>query len=389
MRRPIGRRLLSVTALLVAGLLLSSCSSWRGISNVPLPGGPGSGPGSYTVYAQVPDTLALNGNSRVLVHDVYVGTVEKIELRNWVATLKMRISGDVKLPRNARAKIGQTSLLGSQHVELETPPAEAGESSDGWLSNGDVIPLSHSSAYPTIERTMAGLSLLLRGGGVANLDSITTEIDRVLFGRADEIRAFLTKLDTFTAQLNDQRDDITHAIDSTDRLLTYVAARADTIDRVLTEVPPLIRHFNAKQSLLIDAVDAVGRLSAATDQYLGGSASDLHRNLAALQCPLRNIANGSEYIPEALKIVLTQPYSIEGAMKAIRGDFINDSLTIDLSYAAIDNAIMTGTGFSGALRALEQSFGHDPAKMVPDVRYTPNPLNAPGGPYVERADRNC
>jgi phospholipid/cholesterol/gamma-HCH transport system substrate-binding protein len=27
--------------------------------------------------------------------------------------------------------------------------------------------------------------------------------------------------------------------------------------------------------------------------------------------------------------------------------------------------------------------------MVPDVRYTPNPNDAPGGPLVERADRQC
>jgi phospholipid/cholesterol/gamma-HCH transport system substrate-binding protein len=44
---------------------------------------------------------------------------------------------------------------------------------------------------------------------------------------------------------------------------------------------------------------------------------------------------------------------------------------------------------SGALRALEQSFGRDPETMIPDVRYTPNPNDAPGGPLVERGDRNC
>jgi phospholipid/cholesterol/gamma-HCH transport system substrate-binding protein len=27
--------------------------------------------------------------------------------------------------------------------------------------------------------------------------------------------------------------------------------------------------------------------------------------------------------------------------------------------------------------------------MIPDVRYTPNPNDAPGGPLVERGDRNC
>ena len=49
-------------ALIVAALMLSSCG-WRGISNVLIPGGPGTGAGSYTVYVQVPDTLSIDGNS--------------------------------------------------------------------------------------------------------------------------------------------------------------------------------------------------------------------------------------------------------------------------------------------------------------------------------------
>ena len=109
-------------ALLVAGLVLSSCASWHGIANVSMPGGPGSGAGSYTVYVQMPDTLALNDNSRVRVADVFVGTVRGITLKNWVATLALSLDKSVKLPSNATAKIGQTSLLGSQHVELAAPP---------------------------------------------------------------------------------------------------------------------------------------------------------------------------------------------------------------------------------------------------------------------------
>src|SRR2546430_1187323 len=72
-------------ALVMVALVLSSCGSWKGIANVPLPGGPGTGPQAMTIYVQMPDTLALNVNSRVRVADVFVGRVEKIELKNWVA----------------------------------------------------------------------------------------------------------------------------------------------------------------------------------------------------------------------------------------------------------------------------------------------------------------
>src|SRR5271157_418116 len=158
-------------ALIVAALMLSSCG-WRGISNVQIPGGPGTGAGSYTVYVQVPDTLAINGNSKVMVADVFVGSIRAINLKNWIATLTLGIDKKVKLPRNATAKIGQTSLLGSQHVQLAAPP----NSSPELLKDGDTIPLKNSSAYPTTEQTLASFAIILRGGGIPNLEVVQNEI---------------------------------------------------------------------------------------------------------------------------------------------------------------------------------------------------------------------
>ena len=382
--KTVGRRGWQALVLLAATLTLTSCGGWRGIANVPLPGGPGSGAGAYTVYVQVPDTLALNGNSRVLVADVFVGAVERIELKNWVATLKLKLNKDVHLPRNATAKIGQTSLLGSQHIELASPKDPVGE-----LRNGDTIALNNSSSYPTIERTLASVALLLQRGGLSDLDTITTEFAALSNGRADQIHAFLTKLDTFVGNLNDQREDITRAIDSTNRLMSYFGAHKDSIERVLTDFPPLFKYFNTQQAVFINAVEALGKMGESVNQQIAPARSDLHQVLTSFQCPARELRKASPYLPDSLKFIITAPYHVDGAFKAVRGDFINTSLVVDLTYASIDNAILTGTGFSGMLRALEQSFGHDPKKMMPDVRYTPNPATAPGGPYVERADRNC
>jgi phospholipid/cholesterol/gamma-HCH transport system substrate-binding protein len=369
---------------LAVALVLSSCG-WKGIANVAIPGGPGGGSNSYTVYVQMPDTLAINGNSKVMVADVFVGSIKAIQLKNWIATITLGLDKNVKLPKNAIAKIGQTSLLGSQHVELAAPPNPSHE----LLKDGDTIPLKNSSAFPTTEQTLASLALIIRGGGIPNLEVLQNEVYNIFNGRGNQIRAFLGKLDTFTRQLNDQRDDITHAIDSTNRLLTYVGGRADVVDRVLTDLPPLIKHFADTKNLLINAVDGVGRLSQAADQYLSEARGPLHTDLQALQCPLRELGRASPYLIGALKLILTQPFDIETVPKIFRGDYINISLTLDLTYSAVDNAFLTGTGLSGALRALEQSYGRDPETMIPDVRYTPNPNDAPGGPLVERGDRNC
>ena len=368
--------------LSVVALVLASCG-WKGVANVPLPGGPGTGGDTMTVYVQMPDTLALNVNSRVRVADVFVGSVRKIELVNWVATLTLDIQPGIQLPANATARIGQTSLLGTQHVELAAPDEDP---SPQPLRNGDLIPVQRSSAYPTTERTLASIATVLRGGGIPNLEVIQTEVNNILDGNGEQIRAFLDKLDVFTEQLNLQREDLTRAIDSTNELLTIVAARNETLDRVLTEFPPLIQYFADQREVFADAVTALGRFGRATGDNLAAARSDLETNLQLLQRPLKQLGKASPYLAGALELILTAPFAIDNVPKVVRGDYINTSATFDLTLSTLDNAFLTGTGFSGALRALEQAWGRDLNTMIPDVRYTPSPNAVPGGPLVERGE---
>lgn len=361
--------------------MLTSCN-WRGIADMPLPVGRGTGADHMTIYVQMPDTLALNTNSRVRVADVWVGTVRAIALKNWIATLTLDLEPGVKLPANATAKIGQTSLLGTQHVELAAPKSPSTQQ----LKSGDTIALKNSSAYPSVERTLASVAVILNGGGIANLDAIQTEVVSILDGHADQIREFLGRLDTFVTELNRQRDDLTRAIDSTNQLLTIVANRKDTLDRVLTDIPPLIRHFADTRNLFADATESLGRFSSVANRVLADTRPNLYRSLRSLQRPFGQLVLASPYVAGALKLGLTAPFNIDDVSQVIRGDYVNVSAALDLTLSSIDNAMLTGTGFSGALRALEQSWGRDPDTMIPDVRYTPNPNDAPGGPLVERGE---
>src|ERR1700728_957741 len=374
----VSRKAWQALALLTAMMVLTSCGHWRGIANVPLPGGPGSGPGSYKLYVQMPNTMALTGNSRVLVADVFVGTVRSIDLKNWVATLTVDLDKGVRLPKNAAAKIGQTSLLGSQHIELATPP----DPSPQQLKAGDTIQLNNSSAYPSTEQTLASLAMVLRGGGIPNLEVIQNEVYKILTGRAQQIRDFLGKLDTFAGELNAQRDDIVHAIDSTGRLLSYAGTRTGTLDRVLTEFPPLVEHFAQQRDLFANTVEAVGWSSHVGLLSLSAAMFYLHQDAQDLQRPLKQLGRAAPYLVDALMLLLSPPFAVDSVPKIGRGDYINVSGALDLTLSAVDNAIFTGTGFSGALRALEQSWGRDLSTMVPDIRFTPNPADAP----VERGE---
>ncbi len=369
-------------ALGVTAMVLTSCG-WKGIANVPLDLGPGSQKGSETVYVQIPDTLALNVNSRVRVADVFVGTVRKIELKDWVPTLTLNLEPGLNLPANVTAKIGQSSILGSQHVELAAPANPSPQP----LRAGDTIPLDRTSAFPTIERTLASLATVLRGGGIPNLEIIQNEVNNLLSGNADQIRAFLTKLDTFTGELNKQRDDIAQAIESTNNLFSYVASRNNTLDQLLVDLPPLAEYLAGSRDRLADAIVALGRFGKVTDETLTAANADLRTNLEVLQRPLVQLGRSAPYFLDAMRLIITNPYPLDNIPKVIRGDYINLSLNVDMTLSALDNGLLTGTGVSGMLRALEQSWGRDPSTMIPDVRFTPHPnMTDGGGPFVERGE---
>ena len=111
MRHAVRARTAVGVSLLSLALVTSGCG-WRGLNSLPLPGVQGVGPGSFTVQAQMPDIDNVEENSRVRVDDVDVGTIRKIERQGWNALVTLALNGDVELPANATAKIGQTSLLG-------------------------------------------------------------------------------------------------------------------------------------------------------------------------------------------------------------------------------------------------------------------------------------
>lgn len=369
-------------ALAVTAMVLTSCG-WRGIANLPLPVGPGTGEGATTVYVEVSDTLALNTNSRVRVADVFVGTVREIALKDWVPTLTLTLEPGIELPANATAKIGQSSILGTQHVELAAPANPSPQP----LKDGATISQKDSSSFPTVERTLASVATVLRGGGIPNLEIIQTEVNNLLTGNADQIRDFLTNLNTFTAGLNKQREDIARAIESSNRLFAYVVTRNDTLDQLLVDLPPLLDYLAGANNRVSEAVIALGRFNKITGESLSAAQADLDANLDLLQRPLKQLGRGAPYFLEAMKLIITNPYPLDNIPKAIRGDYINLSLQADLTLSSLDNALLTGTGFSGALRALEQSWGRDPATMIPDVRFTPHPnMTDGGGPFVERGE---
>ncbi|CAN5456756.1 Mce family lipoprotein LprM [soil metagenome] len=359
-----------VIVVVVAGI--SGCG-WHGLNSLPLPGTEGGGPGSFVIQAQMPDVSNIQPNSRVRVADVTVGNVTKIERQGWHALISMRLNGDVDLPANAVAKIGQTSLLGSLHVEL-APPTDA--PAEGKLRDGSLIPLSHGSSYPTTEQTLAAISMLLNGGGVGQLQDITKAFSTAFRGREQDLRSLIAQLDKFTTYVNDQTGDIIAATESLNRLAGKFAAQQPVLDRALQKIPDALAVLNGERDNLVEAADQLGKFSALTVDTVNQTKENLVKELNDIGPVLESLANAGPSLTRSLSEILTFPFPNENIEKVIRGDYVNATIVVDLTLRRLDQLLFTGTRWEGNLTELELQWGRTIGQL-PSPYTKSNPLIVP------------
>ena len=203
--------------------------------------------------------MDLVPQTSVKVDDVTVGKVDTIEVDGYHAEVTVLLRKSVKLPDNAEATIRQTSLLGEKFVSLAAPASGA---SSGRLGDGDTIPLAHSGRNPEVEEVLGALSLLLNGGGVAQLKTISTELNKALGGREGDVRSVLSQLDVFMGQLDTNKDQIVRAIESLNRLAISLNKQKPAITQALDELPRAVASINRQRDDLVKMLRALSDLSA-------------------------------------------------------------------------------------------------------------------------------
>ncbi|WP_241385548.1 MCE family protein [Rhodococcus sp. CH91] len=353
--RPMLRRLGVAATAIAVSASLTACE-WGGLNSIPMPGTAGRGEGAYRVQIQMPNVTTLTQNSPVRIDDVTVGSIAGIELEGWHALVTVSLDEDVVVPANSLARIGQTSLLGSQHLEL-VPPVD--EPPQGRLEDGDLIPLERAGAYPTTEQTLSSLSVVLNGGGLAQINDITTELNAALVGREDSIRNLLPRLDELVSTLDTQRGDIVAALEGMNRLAATVDDQNATLVRALEELPPALEVLSTQRSNLTAAMSSLGELSTVASRLVENSNDDLKANLEGLAPTLRALADSGSSLTEVLGVLLTYPFPQAGINNIIRGDYANLAMTIDLSLDRLDLNFLSGTPLAGRLAGPEGILGQD------------------------------
>ncbi|WP_406302295.1 MCE family protein [Streptomyces sp. NBC_00885] len=314
----------------MGSIVLTGCE-FNGLYDVGLPGGAADDGNAYRVTVEFRDVLDLVPQSAVKVNNVTVGAVEKVELAGWHARVRLRVDGKVKLPANAIAELRQTSMLGEKYVALSAP---VDSTPAGRLADGDRIPLSRSGRNPEIEEVLSALSALLNGGGVAQLKTVTTELNKALEGRENRVKSLLSELDTFIGGLDGQRKEIVRALEGIDRLSARLAREKKTIATAVDTMPGALKVLADQRRNLTAMLTSLSRLGTAGTKVVNASRADLVANLRSLRPILAQLNKAGSDLPNALELLTTYPFP-RNVTGAIKGDYVNLRITADLDLASI------------------------------------------------------
>ncbi|GAA3654999.1 hypothetical protein GCM10022237_13650 [Nocardioides ginsengisoli] len=323
------RRFRLVAAVLAGLVMLTGCSF--DVYQLPLPGGADTGKDPIQVKVIFDDVLDLVPMSSVKVNDVAVGQVTKVTLDGYRAVVTLELRRDVDLPDNPVASIRQTSLLGEKFVSLAAPASGA----KGRLSDNDVI--ENGGRNPEVEEVLGALSLVLNGGGVAQLKTIANELNQALEGREDSAKSVLTQVSSLVGQLDRRKADIVDAIEAVNRLAVTAKQHQKSIDNALDELPSALESLDRQRGDLVAMLKGLTKLSDVGVRVINATHASTVSSLQSLDPVLTQLAKAGDNFAKGFSTFLTYPFIDESvgrdpqvARNLHMGDYVNLSIDLQL-----------------------------------------------------------
>ena len=200
-------RALAAAAISAALVVTSACSTT--MRDLPIPGTGVSGD-TIEIEAKFNDALNLAEGAPVKVNGVDSGKVSSITIDDYTAVVTLEVRTDAELHEGATARLRYTTPLGELFVDV-TNPVKGDE-----LEDGAKLGLDSTETAPTVEDALAQASLLINGGGLGQLQTITEELNAALGGNEDDMRLLLEQASTFLTQASATTSSIDAVLTSLD-----------------------------------------------------------------------------------------------------------------------------------------------------------------------------
>lgn len=263
----------------------------------------------FQFHVLSPEAAQVSEASRVYLHGVDVGSVEKVELADRGVVLSLRVKEKVSIPADSRAEIVPSGFLGSQMVQLVPGGA------DRRLAAGDTI-----------------------AGGTGN------------------------DLQGLARQLGGQAEDM---LDRTARVLSDSTIRA-----VQSSAGDLAGTLEQTRAMVREERETVGRLleelrSTASNLDRATSGPELERTVARLDTLTAELSRASEGLTSSsrsLASILEKTDAGEGSL----GKLVNDDRLYERMTAAAENLQRA----SEEISLLTKDLRENPGKYLKDLKFS-------------------
>lgn len=328
------RLALAGAALALVGATTACSTSLR---DVPLPGTGVSGD-TMRLTMEFDEALNLAQGATVKVNGVDAGKVKDVTARDFRARADVVVRTDAALHRGATARLRYTTPLGELFIDVTNP------ATGPLLHTGELLTTAETSTAPTVEDALAQASLLINGGGLAQLQNVTEELNAALGGREGTVRHLLRQTNAFLVQANTTTGDIDRALRAMGSVSQTLAARQATIDRALRELRPAADVLRRNTPDFTRLLAEVRTFAAQADRTVGATRSDLLATVAEIEPVLAELAANRGTWSESLQQLTTLAQALQAA---VPGDYLNVGIDLGLDPAQLLGGRPGGPGGSG------------------------------------------
>lgn len=321
---------------------LSGCSTT--MRDLPVPGTGVSGD-TIEVTAEFAEALNLAHGAPVKVNGVDMGKVEEITVDDFTAQATLTLKADAGLRDGAQARLRYTTPLGELFVDV-TNPATGKE-----LGDGARLELEDTETAPTVEDALAQASLLINGGGLAQLQTVTEELNTALNGNEGDYRALLDRATVFLTEANATTRSIDGVLTSLSSLSKTLSSREDTINRAVKEIRPAAKVLRERTPQLTELLAEVERFSGAANSTVNATRDQLLTLLKEIEPVLAEFAKNRGTFDDSLRAVIR---AASAADEVIATDYLNISLELHL------DGLDAGGLVQGTLGGILKLLGLDP-----------------------------
>lgn len=337
----------------VAGLLVvSGCGPT--MADLPLPGSGVSGD-TIRVDVQFDEALNLARGAQVRVNGVSSGKVREVTTKDFKAIAVLDVRRSAELRATATARLRYTTPLGELFVEVSNP------TSGTLLRDGAVLPEAQSSTAPTVEDALASASLLVNGGGLNQLQTVTDELNAAIGGREDTVRRLMERADTFLGEANATTADIDRALTALATVSKVLRANQSTIDAAMTDIRPAAKVLRQNTPGLTRLLAKLTEFSDTANGVVGATRADILRMLDQVSPVLDEFIANKDTLGPSLKALVSLNDDVNAA---IPGDYANmklemqmDKLTLPSLLGAPGSNADPGTAGSGSTNPLGDLLG--------------------------------